>query len=80
MGPMSRHISQPQRPTTGVLIPRLISVREAAQLVGVATATITRAYRCGEIRVFRTPRGGVVRVYADSLAQWVLANSYGSAK
>ncbi|MHB8702883.1 MAG: helix-turn-helix domain-containing protein [Candidatus Tyrphobacter sp.] len=79
--------TQPKaKPTAGrrtdgtAQLPKLLKLAEAADAVGVSQPTIVRAYRAGQIRVFRTPLGGSVRIYADSLAAWIAKNSVGGGR
>lgn len=58
-------------------LPELMTLAEAAAVARVAKSTVARACRRGELRVFRTLGGGVIRVYADSLREYIAAHSYG---
>ena len=60
--------------------PDLLTIAEASQIARVSKPTIVRAYRSGQIKYFRTPAGGAVRIYASSLGEWINTNSYGGAR
>lgn len=66
--------------TSVVTLPELLTIAEAAQHAHVSKPTIVRAYDAGQLRVFRTPKGGRVLVHADSLARWIERNSVGGAR
>ncbi len=67
-----------RRPTGGfVTVPHLIRVAEAAAIACTTKSSIIRAYRAGQIRIFRSPEGGIVRIHADSLVNWLERNSSG---
>lgn len=66
--------------TQSVVLPSLITIAEAASAARVSRPTIVRAYRAGDLRTFRTPGGGRVHVYADSLAEWIARNTFGGSK
>lgn len=72
--------TKPATVSTTIVLPQLISIAEAAMLARVSKPTIVRAYVAGELRVFRTPRGGRVLIHADSLGKWITRNSVGGAR
>lgn len=58
----------------------MVTVAEAAKALNVSKRTIARLYRTGELRVVRSVAGGVLRIYSDSLRDWVERNSYGGER
>lgn len=66
--------------THSVAVPQLLTLTEAANVARVSAPTIVRAYNAGQLRVFRTPAGGRVFVYADSLSAWIERNSVGGKR
>jgi excisionase family DNA binding protein len=68
------------KPTITSAVPALLTIGEAAAAARVSKPTIVRAYGKGELRVFRTPLGGVVRIHADSLDAWIERNSFGGSR
>lgn len=69
-----------QGPKEALSATELLTVAEAAERARVSASTIKRAYKSGELRIFGTPGGGIVRIHADSLDAWITAHSHGGTR
>jgi len=59
---------------------QLLTIAEAARIARVHAFSIKRAYRSGQLKIFRLSRRSAVRIHPDSLKAWIDAHSSGGAR
>jgi excisionase family DNA binding protein len=57
--------------TEALAAPRLISVRDAAQLAGVSRTHVWRLIQRGEVEALRIGENGPIRVDAEAFLRWL---------
>ena len=79
MPPDPKKHNETNSPDT-IRLSKLITLRQTAAALGCSISAVSRMAGRGELRVYRSVAGGIVRIYAASLRDHIDRNTFGAVR